>query len=289
MQSIAQLDRDNLVHRTREVLEHAAVTSVVALGGLDLASGDEGGDRRLVTVNNRIPEVDENVEELEGAPIVRVRRLHGVDDRETKSTEVTPQRLGAGSLMRELPALGQERAKHPRLVLVRVRDMHAHRLIVKISAVRLELRDQGNEQAPVELGRAPSTPRPVARGIRVHLLELVEAWKARRLPFDQCLGRQFAPRASLDHREAYRGPMTWTVGSDPGGAVLKDYHINVFYSEEDGGYVADIPDLEACSAFGATPEEALGAVEEAKEAWLAIAREEGRPIPDPRYRPAIHG
>lgn len=69
---------------------------------------------------------------------------------------------------------------------------------------------------------------------------------------------------------------------------MKDYHINVFYSEEDGGYIADIPDLEACSAFGATPEEALAAVEEAREAWLGAAREEGRSIPEPRYRPAIY-
>ena len=36
---------------------------------------------------------------------------------------------------------------------------------------------------------------------------------------------------------------------------MKDYHINIFYSEADGGYIADIPDLEACSAFGKTPEE----------------------------------
>ena len=69
---------------------------------------------------------------------------------------------------------------------------------------------------------------------------------------------------------------------------MKDYHINVFYSEEDGGYIADIPDLEACSAFGRTPEEAVSAVKEAKEAWLAAAREAGRPIPPPRYRPAIY-
>jgi predicted RNase H-like HicB family nuclease len=69
---------------------------------------------------------------------------------------------------------------------------------------------------------------------------------------------------------------------------LSDYHINLFYSEEDGGYVADIPDLEACSAFGATPEEALAAVEEAKQAWLAAALELGRPVPKPRYRPAIY-
>jgi predicted RNase H-like HicB family nuclease len=69
---------------------------------------------------------------------------------------------------------------------------------------------------------------------------------------------------------------------------LTDYHINVFYSEEDGGYIADIPDLEACSALGVTPEEAVAAVEQAKEAWLAAAREAGRPIPEPRYRPAIY-
>jgi len=72
------------------------------------------------------------------------------------------------------------------------------------------------------------------------------------------------------------------------GPALSDYHINVFYSDEDRGYIADIPDLEACSAFGATAEEALAEVEKAKEAWLAAAREAGKPIPEPRYRPAIY-
>jgi predicted RNase H-like HicB family nuclease len=69
---------------------------------------------------------------------------------------------------------------------------------------------------------------------------------------------------------------------------VSDYHINVFYSDEDGGYVADVPDLESCSAFGATAEQALTEVERAKEAWLAAARGAGRPIPKPRYRPAIY-
>lgn len=69
---------------------------------------------------------------------------------------------------------------------------------------------------------------------------------------------------------------------------MSDYHINVFYSEEDRGYIADIPDLEACSGFGLTQQEALVAVGRAKEAWLAAAREAGRPIPEPRYRPAIY-
>ena len=52
---------------------------------------------------------------------------------------------------------------------------------------------------------------------------------------------------------------------------MKDYHINIFYSEEDDGYIADIPDLVACSAFGATPEEALREVEVARAAWIEAA------------------
>jgi predicted RNase H-like HicB family nuclease len=69
---------------------------------------------------------------------------------------------------------------------------------------------------------------------------------------------------------------------------MSDYHINVFYSDEDGAYVADIPDLEACSALGSTAEEALAEVERAKQAWLAAARETGKQVPEPRYRPAIY-
>ena len=69
---------------------------------------------------------------------------------------------------------------------------------------------------------------------------------------------------------------------------MKDYHINIFYSEEDQGYIADIPDLVACSAFGDTPEEALRELSLAKDAWLDVARAEGKPIPPPRYRPVIY-
>ena len=69
---------------------------------------------------------------------------------------------------------------------------------------------------------------------------------------------------------------------------MKDYHINIFFSEEDRGYIADIPDLEACSAFGSSAEEALREVQVAKEAWLEAARAEGKPIPHPKYRPAIY-
>jgi len=69
---------------------------------------------------------------------------------------------------------------------------------------------------------------------------------------------------------------------------MKDYHINIFCSDEDEGYIADIPDLECCSAFGHTPEEALAELEKAKESWLAAARGAGNAIPLPSYRPAIY-
>ncbi|MEM9478255.1 MAG: type II toxin-antitoxin system HicB family antitoxin [Verrucomicrobiota bacterium] len=69
---------------------------------------------------------------------------------------------------------------------------------------------------------------------------------------------------------------------------MKDYHINVFYSEQDGGYIADVPDLSSCSAFGDSPEEAVAEVLKAKVAWLEVARSKGKPIPEPVYRPAIY-
>lgn len=69
---------------------------------------------------------------------------------------------------------------------------------------------------------------------------------------------------------------------------MKDYHINIFYSEEDGGYIADIPDLAHCSAFGESPEEALAQALIAKQVWLEAARHERKPIPKPKYRPAIY-
>lgn len=65
---------------------------------------------------------------------------------------------------------------------------------------------------------------------------------------------------------------------------MRDYHINIFYSEEDEGYIADIPDLVHCSAFGTSPDEALEEVLKAKEAWFEVAQEAGKPIPQPQYR-----
>jgi predicted RNase H-like HicB family nuclease len=53
--------------------------------------------------------------------------------------------------------------------------------------------------------------------------------------------------------------------------VGKDYHINIFYSKENGNYIADIPDLEVCSAFGETPAAALTEIEITNKTWLETA------------------
>lgn len=63
--------------------------------------------------------------------------------------------------------------------------------------------------------------------------------------------------------------------------TIPAYPINVFWSDEDEAWVADIPDLAFCSALGDSPHEAVAEVELAAEAWLEAAKEAGRPIPEP--------
>jgi predicted RNase H-like HicB family nuclease len=63
------------------------------------------------------------------------------------------------------------------------------------------------------------------------------------------------------------------------------YAIIVFWSEADRAWVADVPDLKSCAAFGGTPEEAFAEVRIAMEAWLAAAREAGLEIPKPQFQP----
>jgi predicted RNase H-like HicB family nuclease len=66
------------------------------------------------------------------------------------------------------------------------------------------------------------------------------------------------------------------------------YHIKVFWSDEDGCWIADVPDLRYCSAHGETPAEAVAEAEQAIALWLDSARDSGLPVPKPRYRPATH-
>ena len=66
---------------------------------------------------------------------------------------------------------------------------------------------------------------------------------------------------------------------------MNRYAFVVFWSDEDGVWVADAPDLKSCSAFGDTPEEAVAELRTAMDAWLEAARTNGHAIPEPRFQP----
>jgi len=59
------------------------------------------------------------------------------------------------------------------------------------------------------------------------------------------------------------------------------YTIWIIPSDEDEGFIAVVPELPGCSAFGETEKEALSEVKVAVDLWLETAREEGREIPEP--------
>jgi predicted RNase H-like HicB family nuclease len=62
------------------------------------------------------------------------------------------------------------------------------------------------------------------------------------------------------------------------------YLVELFWSDEDEGYVAVVPDLPGCSAVGDTPEEAAREVVDAIEAWIAACRAAGDPVPEPKIK-----
>jgi predicted RNase H-like HicB family nuclease len=65
------------------------------------------------------------------------------------------------------------------------------------------------------------------------------------------------------------------------------YRIEIFWSDEDGGYVANVPDLRYCSAFGESYEKALREVLVAMDLHLDMLKELGRPIPEPGSRRGV--
>ncbi|WPL18049.1 hypothetical protein Thiowin_03100 [Thiorhodovibrio winogradskyi] len=60
---------------------------------------------------------------------------------------------------------------------------------------------------------------------------------------------------------------------------MPHYLVEIFWSDEDQGYIATVPDLPGCSAWGGTHTEAAREIEHAIEAWIAACRQSGEPIP----------
>ncbi|MBR0735780.1 type II toxin-antitoxin system HicB family antitoxin [Bradyrhizobium liaoningense] len=64
-------------------------------------------------------------------------------------------------------------------------------------------------------------------------------------------------------------------------ADVAKYTTRIAYSAEDEGYIATVPELPGCSAFGATAAEALNEIGSAIEAWISATEAAGNPVPPP--------
>lgn len=64
--------------------------------------------------------------------------------------------------------------------------------------------------------------------------------------------------------------------------MKKRYMLNIFWSEEDQTYIAEVPELPGCMAHGDRYENALSAVQEAMDLWIVTAKEFGDPVPQPK-------
>jgi predicted RNase H-like HicB family nuclease len=65
---------------------------------------------------------------------------------------------------------------------------------------------------------------------------------------------------------------------------MDKYEIIIYWSEDDGAFIAEVPELPGCAAHGQSHEAALARVREAMELWIQTAREYGDPVPQPKAR-----
>ena len=83
-------------------------------------------------------------------------------------------------------------------------------------------------------------------------------------------------KTKTSHNVAKERPARYSVGGE-------DYPFSVrpLAAEEGGGYLVEFPDLPGCISDGETVDEAIANGMDAKQAWVAVAMEQGRPIPEP--------
>jgi predicted RNase H-like HicB family nuclease len=62
------------------------------------------------------------------------------------------------------------------------------------------------------------------------------------------------------------------------------YEMVIYWSDEDGAFVVEVPELPGCMADGVTYEEAVRNAKTIIAEWIETAEELGRPIPAPRGR-----
>jgi predicted RNase H-like HicB family nuclease len=65
---------------------------------------------------------------------------------------------------------------------------------------------------------------------------------------------------------------------------MPKYEVIIYWSEEDGAFIAEVPELPGCAADGSTYKEALANAEVGIQEWIETAKELGRPIPKAKGR-----
>lgn len=62
------------------------------------------------------------------------------------------------------------------------------------------------------------------------------------------------------------------------------YEIIIYWSTDDGAFIAEVPELPGCMADGQSYQEALANAESIILEWIETALELGRTIPEPKGR-----
>lgn len=65
---------------------------------------------------------------------------------------------------------------------------------------------------------------------------------------------------------------------------MSKYELVIYWSEADGAFVVEVPELPGCMADGVSYQEAVANAEQIIKEWIDTAKEEGRPIPEPKGR-----
>jgi len=63
-----------------------------------------------------------------------------------------------------------------------------------------------------------------------------------------------------------------------------NYEVIIYWSQEDGAYIAEVPELPGCMADGVTQEKALKNVQVIVKEWIETAKKLGRTVPEPKGR-----
>ncbi len=62
------------------------------------------------------------------------------------------------------------------------------------------------------------------------------------------------------------------------------YGVILYWSDEDEAFIAEVPELDGCAAYGPTYQEALREAQVVMDEWVETAKDLGRPIPEPKGR-----